>query len=107
MHPDPPVPSWVMGTYQTGGYCYVCGDNRLFVKQKINHVLHLILSILTVGLWALFVWLPLALINSSRAPRCTVCGNKAGAKALQSVAPGQWAPNPPEAASPVVHRTDD
>lgn len=29
--------------------------------KKPNHILHLILSLLTLGLWAIFVWLPLSI----------------------------------------------
>lgn len=29
--------------------------------KRTNHVLHLLLSILTFGLWAIFVWLPIGL----------------------------------------------
>ena len=81
-----------MGQYQTGGWCYTSDDQRLFVRQKPNHILHLILSILTVGIWAIFVWLPLTLVNSSKAPRCTVCSTKAGKKPPVAAAPGEWAP---------------
>jgi hypothetical protein len=60
---------------QTSGYCPVCQRQSLFIKPRINHVLHLILSILTVGIWALFVWLPLGFINSGKRPRCQTCGS--------------------------------
>ncbi len=39
-----------MSQYQNGGWCYTCNYQRLFVRQKPNHILHLILSILTVGI---------------------------------------------------------
>jgi hypothetical protein len=61
-------------------YCATCGQQRMFVKSRINHVLHLILSIVTVGLWAIFVWLPLGIINSARGLRCSTCGMKMGSK---------------------------
>jgi hypothetical protein len=56
-------------------YCAVCDEQRPFVKKPINHVVHMSLSLVTVGLWALCVWLPLALINTLRKPRCNVCGH--------------------------------
>jgi len=52
----------------------------MFVKNRINHVLHLILSIVTLGGWALFVWLPLGIINTARGMRCSMCGMKMGSK---------------------------
>lgn len=33
------------------------------VGKRPNHLLHLVLSLVTVGLWALFVWLPLGLFS--------------------------------------------
>lgn len=39
----------------------------ILVKGKRpNHVLHLLLSVLTVGIWAIFVWLPLAIFMSEK-----------------------------------------
>jgi hypothetical protein len=34
-----------------------------YEKQPMAHTMHLILTILTGGLWGLFVWLPLALAH--------------------------------------------
>lgn len=65
-----------MSVSQSSHYCATCGQQRLFVKQKPNHVLHLILSVLTVGIWALFVWIPLTMIAASKGARCTTCGQK-------------------------------
>jgi len=39
------------------------------VPVKTNHVLHLILTILTAGVWGVLVWLPLGLINSMRSKK--------------------------------------
>lgn len=33
---------------------------------KTSHGFHLVMTILTAGLWALFVWLPVGLYNSAR-----------------------------------------
>jgi hypothetical protein len=35
-----------------------------YEKQPMAHTMHLILTILTCGLWGLFVWLPLGLVHS-------------------------------------------
>jgi hypothetical protein len=63
---------------QTSEYCAVCQRQSLFQKPRINHVLHLILSIVTLGLW-LIVWAILGLINTARDPRCVTCGSTPGA----------------------------
>lgn len=43
-----------------------------YEKQPMAHTFHLIMTILTAGLWGLFVWLPLGLIHSvSRGRRVT------------------------------------
>jgi hypothetical protein len=34
--------------------------------HRHNHILHLLLSIITAGLWALFVWLPLSLFGGEK-----------------------------------------
>jgi hypothetical protein len=49
----------------------------MMTKPKINHVLHLILTLVTLGLWSL-VWLTLGIISSAKGFRCTQCGTKAG-----------------------------
>jgi hypothetical protein len=67
-----------MSVVETSTYCATCRRQTLHHKQRVNHVLHLILSILTAGLWAVFVWLPLGAMNTSRRMRCTVCGTKPG-----------------------------
>jgi len=54
--------------------CKTCGQQRPFTKEKVNHVLHLILSVCTVGLWAGIVWLPLMILNMFKSWRCTFCG---------------------------------
>jgi hypothetical protein len=69
-----------MGIVQSTSYCATCQRQSLFTKPRINHVLHLILSVLTLGVWALLVWLPLGLINSGRKPKCATCGMAAGQK---------------------------
>lgn len=33
---------------------------------KTSHTFHLIMSILTCGVWAVFVWLPIGVLNSMR-----------------------------------------
>lgn len=66
-----------MAVAQTSGWCHVCQQQRLMSKPKINHVLHLILSLVTLGVWAI-VWLLLAWGNSMKGYRCVQCGTKQG-----------------------------
>ncbi len=40
--------------------------------KRPNHVLHLILTIVTAGLWGLFVWLPLSLMKHEQRMVLTV-----------------------------------
>jgi len=55
-------------------YCKNCKKNTVQIKQKANHILHLLLSIVTVGVW-LIVWFFIALFTSDT-PTCTICGNE-------------------------------
>lgn len=68
-----------MGVVQSTSYCATCDRQSLFTKPRINHVLHLILSLVTLSVWALLVWLPLGIINSARKPKCSTCGMPKGA----------------------------
>jgi hypothetical protein len=66
-----------MAVAQTSGWCHVCQQQRMMTKPKINHVLHLILTLVTLGVWSL-VWLTLGIISTAQGFRCTQCGTKAG-----------------------------
>ena len=55
-------------------YCKNCKKSTIQIKQRANHVLHLLLSIVTFGIW-LIVWFFIALFTSDT-PTCTVCGNE-------------------------------
>ena len=61
-----------MGQKQTGRFCPNCKKNVMAVGSTPNHILHLILSILTGGLW-IIVWI---IIAASKAGdyKCTQCG---------------------------------
>jgi ribosomal protein S14 len=72
-----------MTRIQTSNYCATCGRQTLHTKDRVNHVLHLLLSIVTVGLWAVFVWIPLGMKNSAARTRCSVCGSKPGLESLK------------------------
>lgn len=64
-----------MAPIQTAGHCPTCGQQRMFTKPGMSHLLHLILSVLTLGIW-LIVWLILAMGHSTKKPRCTNCGTE-------------------------------
>lgn len=61
----------------SSAYCATCDAQRMMVKTKPNHVLHLILTLVTFGVW-LLVWVPLIVLAAGRPSRCTECGSKPG-----------------------------
>ena len=54
------------------GYCKNCEESRKVERGSTNHVLHLILSIITAGLW-LIVWLLISVKIGGW--RCSTCGS--------------------------------
>jgi hypothetical protein len=57
--------------------CDDCGKHTMHLQQSPTHVLHLILSVITLGLW-IPVWV---LISMDSGPRqCTVCGSSPSGK---------------------------
>jgi hypothetical protein len=57
-------------------FCKDCDKNRLFEKQKPNHILHLILTVLTAGFWFV-IWILLIVISTFSPFRCGECGKAA------------------------------
>jgi len=55
-------------------YCKHCGTQRLGQAPAPNHILHLLLTIFTMGFW-IPVWLIVA-IGSGGSYHCTHCGGK-------------------------------
>ncbi len=62
-----------MGTQETSGYCSHCDKNVLCRAQTPNHILHLILSIVTSGVW-LIIWAILCI--RAKEWHCSQCGHK-------------------------------
>lgn len=62
-----------MGLKVTGGFCRACRAKVMAQAAAPSHLLHLVLSLLTAGLW-LPIWLLLS--ATSGAFRCTHCGSK-------------------------------
>lgn len=53
--------------------CTFCNQPRPFTKQAPSHILHLILSVVTVGIW-IPVWILMVVLNAFKPYRCTTCG---------------------------------
>ena len=59
-------------TYEQIEFCPACQKKTRHYKRRTNHILHIILSVLTAGLW-LFVWAWYGLTNRWYS-QCTECG---------------------------------
>ena len=59
-----------MSTSQLMKKCVECEKTTMHYQEKPNYILHVILSIVTVGIW-LLVW---GLFIKAGAPQCSVCG---------------------------------
>ncbi|OOY19713.1 hypothetical protein BMI86_13885 [Thioclava sp. DLFJ5-1] len=59
-----------MPTVQRMKYCPTCGAKTLHIQQRPNYLLHVVLTVLTAGLW-LVPWL---LFIGPSTPQCTACG---------------------------------
>ena len=62
-----------MGQKHTSKYCSRCRVKVMAVGKTPNHILHLLMSVVTAGLW-LPVWLIIGLCSGG-GYRCTTCGN--------------------------------
>lgn len=64
-----------MAQQEATGFCRGCNRQVLVRRKGTNHVLHLLLTVVTCGLW-LVIWLLSAIKIGGW--RCTVCGMKCG-----------------------------
>lgn len=62
-----------MSFQEVGGYCYSCEKDVILRRKSTNHILHLLLSIITGGFW-LIIWFLLSMKIGGW--RCMVCGGK-------------------------------
>lgn len=62
-----------MGTKTTGKFCSACQANVMAQKNTPNHILHIIISLITLGLWVP-IWLLISLFSVGQW-RCTRCGH--------------------------------
>ena len=76
-----------MGTAKLRRYCPEDDRMVLAERQTPNHILHLLLTIISAGMW-LIVWIPVAIVNDFNAYRCPICGGKTRHKA-----PRGWKPH--------------
>jgi len=58
---------------KTRAYCIRCRHVQIFVRAQMHHGVHLIFSILTLGLWAVS-WFSIYLGQRFRPWRCEHCG---------------------------------
>lgn len=71
-----------MPTQQKMLKCRTCGKPTLHLVERPNHILHLLLSVFTLGLW-LIVWI--FQLFGERPATCTVCGTKYKRALFESV----------------------
>ena len=60
-----------MAEDKKSGFCKQCNKQVVVFRKGTNHILHLILSVITVGIW-LIIWLGAAVKIGGW--RCTECG---------------------------------
>ncbi|MCF8721233.1 hypothetical protein J2S31_002131 [Nitrospina gracilis Nb-211] len=61
---------------QIMNHCKLCDKKTLHVGPSTSHVLHLLLTLLTMGVWV-FMWILVAANNTTKT-QCTVCGRNKG-----------------------------
>lgn len=61
-----------MGTVTASRYCDDCSKHVLAVRQTPNHILHLLLTLVTCGLWGI-IWIGVS-IGADKTYRCPNCG---------------------------------
>jgi hypothetical protein len=54
-------------------FCPVCKHRQTFERGHVNHVLHLVLSVITLGLW-LVSWVAVVIGSRCWPWSCTQCG---------------------------------
>ena len=62
--------------------CRTCGKPTIHLVERPNHILHLLLTVFTLGLWLI----PWVLIGAGeKKATCTVCGAKYKRRLFESV----------------------
>ena len=57
------------------GFCTLCQSQVLSVKKQTNHILHLLMSLVTLGLW-LPIWLLVGVCAATTPYLCSRCGSR-------------------------------
>lgn len=65
-----------MGSHQIMHNCKYCKKQTIHLGVSTSHILHLLLSVISAGLWVP-VWIVVA-ISNNREGQCTECGKKFG-----------------------------
>ncbi len=65
-----------MATNQVMAFCKKCDKKTIHLQPSTSHVLHLILSLITFGVWVI-IWFIVAASNNSQ-KECSVCGRSKG-----------------------------
>lgn len=64
------------------GFCPVCNQQRRIERATTNNVFHLLMTVLTLGLWAL-IWAFQGTSGETATWRCTTCGSPVATGLLQ------------------------
>ena len=64
-----------MSDVRSQHYCPSCRQMRMFIRERPNHILHLLLTVFTLGIW-LLIWPVVSAAKASQRPCCSVCGTK-------------------------------
>ena len=62
-----------MAYQEATGWCKTCGRQVMIRRKGTNHILHLLLTIFTAGLW-IIVWILVSIKIGGW--RCTSCGRR-------------------------------
>jgi len=61
-----------MGMQYKTGFCKQCNEQRKVSRKSTNHILHLLLTVLTFGFWIIF-WIGVSVKVGGW--RCDACGS--------------------------------
>ena len=65
-----------MATQQAMVFCKTCNKTTLHIQPSTSHVLHLLLAVVTMGIW-IPIWVLMA-VNNNNQGQCTACGRSRG-----------------------------
>lgn len=71
-----------MAIQEKSGYCKSCQKNVLMRRQGTNHILHLLLSIVTCGFWVIIWILTSIKVGGWKCPNCGGNATKKGSSAF-------------------------